>query len=138
MASDSDWQKVELGSAWKPEAAGDEVGGVYVGKKEHVGENDSNMYTLQQPDGSVQDVWGSTVIDGQMRQVTIGSEVRIVFLGTKDSPKRKGKYYNDYEIFFRAAPMQSAKTTADQSTPEKAPLPEPKGDDEIDIDNIPF
>jgi hypothetical protein len=75
------------------------VQGKYIAKKENVGENHSNIYTLQQDDNNTVGVWGSTVLDGKMANVGIGQVVQIKFLGSKPSPKRAGKTYKDFAVF---------------------------------------
>lgn len=101
MADDNGWLKVEMGDTWKPEKEGDEVIGLYLGKEENVGENGSNLYSLESQDHQNISVWGSTVLDIRMKNVKVGEEVKIVFKGLKDSPNRKGKQYKDFEVYHR-------------------------------------
>ncbi|MEK6886772.1 MAG: hypothetical protein AABW88_02990 [Nanoarchaeota archaeon] len=76
-----------------------ELEGYYVGKKEDVGENHSNVYQVEADDGQVWDFWGATALDSQMNSVRLGSRIKIVYEGLKDSPKRKGKKYKDFSVF---------------------------------------
>lgn len=102
----NDWKKVEVGDNWNYKELGEgaDIIGLYVGKDEHIGENDSTVYRIE-TDGVTISVWGSTVLDARMTQVKIGNEVRIVYKGSKPSEKRKGKTYHDFEVFQRETPM---------------------------------
>ncbi len=87
------WDFKELGK-------GAVIKGIYTAKKEHVGENDSTVYTLLVGEDMI-DVWGSTLIDIRLSRTEIGEEIQITYLGTKDSLKRKGKQYHDFEVLHR-------------------------------------
>ena len=102
----SDWKKVEIGNTWNYKEAGEnaEFIGLFTGKEEHVGENDSIVYSFEQSkDNEPVSVWGSTVLDTRMKNVKVGEEVKIVYKGQKDSPNRKGKKYHDFDVFHRPA-----------------------------------
>ena len=99
----SEWKKVELGETWDYKTAkeGDSVEGVFAGKDENVGENNSMIYRLETPEGDVRSIWGCTVLDTRMKNIKEGEEVKIVYKGTKPSPNRKGKNYHDFEVYHR-------------------------------------
>lgn len=97
--ADDPWKKVEMGDAWNFEE-NPELIGLYLGHDEDVGENHSNIYNFEVNQTSVS-VWGSTVLDGRMKKVNVGEEVKITFTGMKDSPTRKGKQYKDFEVYHR-------------------------------------
>ena len=99
----STWTKVELGENWDYKTAkeGDSVEGVYAGKDENVGENNSTIYRIEDKDGNAKNVWGSTVLDVRMKNIKEGQEVKIVYKGSKPSPNRKGKNYHDFDVFHR-------------------------------------
>ena len=113
----SDWKKVESGNTWNYLEEGDnsEFEGIYVSKEENVGENNSIVYTLQK-DGNMVTVWGSTVLDIRMKSVQIGEEVKMVYKGKKPSEKRKGKFYNDFDVYHRVTPMEKV-SDGDNSSP---------------------
>lgn len=103
MATD-EWKKVELGTTWNLKEAkkDDELIGLYIGKEENVGENNSNIYNFERLDNNENiAVWGSTVLDTRMKNVKVGEEVKIVYKGTKPSPNRKDKVYHDFDVFHR-------------------------------------
>lgn len=105
----TDWKKVEMGDTWNPEKEGDEIVGLFVGKEENVGENNSNLYTLEASDDNRSvSVWGTTVLDVRMKNVKVGEEVKIIFKGWKDSPTRKGKQYKDFEVYHREPVFEEA------------------------------
>ncbi len=100
-----DWNKVET-EFWNPENAGDEISGVFVGLQVDVGENKSNVYTVEVEKGKNINFWGATVLDRKMNSVKVGQEVKVVYLG-KVSPEG-GREYKDFDVFFRDAPMSEA------------------------------
>jgi len=75
----------------KPEFVGE-----FMGKKEKVGRNESMLYTFLK-DGEPVDVWGSTVLDPRLKDVTEGQLVKIVFNGVKDG--EGGRKYKDFAVF---------------------------------------
>jgi hypothetical protein len=97
-----DWKKVEVGNTWdvRTAKAGDEIVGLFVNKQEDVGENHSKLYTLETDKGNVS-VWGTSVLDIRLANVKIGEEVKIVYLGSVPSEKRKGKNYHNFDVFHR-------------------------------------
>lgn len=106
MAKTDDWQEVEstIGDTWDYKVD-KEVTGVLVEKRSEVGPNLSMMYTLEQPDHTQIGVWGSNVLDGKMKAVEIGEEVRIVYKGMAKSEKTK-RSYHDFTVFHRPVPMK--------------------------------
>ncbi len=99
----SEWKKVEETEAetWMPENEGDEVMGLLVEVVPNVGVNKSIIYKVETPDHNVLGVWGSTVLDAKMRNVAIGEEVRIVYLGMEKSDRRQGAKYKNYDVYHR-------------------------------------
>jgi len=104
------WQDASDFNTWDFKELGEDatIQGIYKSKKEHVGENDSTVYTLS-VDGVLTDVWGSTILDIRLSKTEIGEEVRITYLGQKDSEKRKGKTYHDFKVEHRKLPMTEVK-----------------------------
>ena len=99
----SDWKKVEIGNTWKykEEGEGAEFIGIYMSRDEHVGENDSIVYNFRIAEGDIIGVWGSTVLDVRLKNLQIGEEVKIVYLGLVPSEKRKGKSFHNFEVYHR-------------------------------------
>lgn len=101
-----EWEEVTLGNTWDF-TKDKELIGLYLGKEEGVGENASTMFSFE-VDHQNMSVWGSTVLDGKMKNVKVGEEVKITFLGLKDSPNRKGKQYKDFKVEHRAPSFEEA------------------------------
>jgi len=80
---------------WNPENENDAVSGFYISNQSEVGTNKSMVYNLEQPNGKIISVWGSTVLDNKMKLVKIGDDLKIVFLGEK---KGKDRAYKDFKI----------------------------------------
>jgi len=124
------WKKVEMAPAWDfkeeykglPEAdkkaeVGVSVQGIFTGMDEDVGDNHSKMYHLEQDNGKDIAVWGNTVLDLRMKNVKMGEEVKIVYLGQAKSEKVKGRTYHNFEVYHKPAPFK-------------------KVEDEVDLDDI--
>lgn len=105
--TNEEWQQVggDMNEVWDFEA-NNTLEGLYIEKKEGVGENRSTVYTIENAkDNKKYDMWGSTVIDNKMKAVDEGNEVRIVFKGIQKSEK-SNREYKDYEIFQRPPRMR--------------------------------
>ena len=76
--------------------------GTYIEKQEHVGSNDSKMYTVRTDEGLV-NFWGSSVIDTNMKDVQIGEMVRIEYKGKVKNPKTQ-REFKDFDIRHKPAP----------------------------------
>jgi hypothetical protein len=116
----SDWRKVEIGNTWnyKELGKGAKLVGVYTGKEEHVGENDSNVYSFEVEGGDVMSVWGTTLLDMRLKNIKEGEEVKIVYLGEEKSMKRTGKTYHNFEVYHRAVDFTEVDTNEDIPLPE--------------------
>lgn len=100
-----DWKKVELSPSWdyQTEGIGASLVGVLTRIENEVGPNASTLYTIQKEDGEFISVWGSTVLDARLKNITIGEEVMINYLGKGKGQKGKKDYHN-FEIFHRVVP----------------------------------
>jgi len=130
MANDG-WKKMNSeggdAPAWKPENTGDEVQGVYIDVKDVTTKfGPSKVYTLQKEDGSFVAVFGKAPIDREMTKLSLGDEVKIVFLGMQMSEKT-GRSFKNFDVFARKAEAKSA-----------TPKPETPTEDDVDPDEIPF
>lgn len=93
-----EWNKVEP-KYWNPEKEGDSIEGILFGKRTNVGEYKSNAYDIQQDNGEVITVFGSTVLDDKMAHVQENIQIRIVFKGTVSDANNKKKPYKNFEVF---------------------------------------
>lgn len=102
MAKKDGWAKVEMSPTWDYQN-NKEIIGFFKGVETNVGPNNSNMYNLETPDGIV-GVWGTTLLDARLKNLKIGEEVKIVYLGKTTSPK-SGREYHNFEVYHREVPM---------------------------------
>jgi hypothetical protein len=100
--TEPNWKKVELSPSWdyQTEGIGAELTGILTRIELEVGPNASTLYTIQKPNGDSVAVWGSTVLDARLKNLAIGEEVKIVYLGKAKGQKGKKDYHN-FEIYHR-------------------------------------
>ena len=79
------YQEIET-DVWKPTTEGDKIEGILVSKDSEVGVNKSSIYTIES-EGKAVGVWGSAVLDTKMTAVTVGSKIKIVYLGLGNQKK---------------------------------------------------
>lgn len=117
----SEWKKVEITPAWNRVdknkkfvlKAGDMLEGIFVGVERNIGANNSNLYSLRNENGETVSVWGSTILDSRLKNLQLGEEVKIVYLGSEQSQK-SGRNYHNYDVFHRQP----------ENKKEEAPEPE--------------
>lgn len=80
---------------WDPQAEGEFIEGTYVDVEEEVGAYNSNLYSFEDGDKTIK-VWGSKVLDGLMKKVSIGNKIMIKYMGIKKGKKQR---YKDYKVF---------------------------------------
>lgn len=97
-----DWTEVGIGPTWdfKNEK---ELTGKYLAKEEGVGQNKSILYKIKKSDGSEIGVWGNTLLDDKFSRISIGCEVRLVYLGMETS--KAGKQYHSFKVYFKQENM---------------------------------
>lgn len=108
----------------------DYIEGIYVDKKEGIGRNDANIYTIEKEDGSRYDVWGTTSLNGEFGKIRLGSTVKIQWHGkklTKSGEKVPVKQrqstdsFHDYEVFVDdSVPLKQMTTQVRTNTPTGA------------------
>lgn len=113
---DDGWKKVEVGNSWNYKDLGKDATfvGVYRNKEEGVGENNSIVYTFEDVNGNLINIWGSTLLDIRLKNIRFGEEVKIHYLGQEKSEKRKGKMYHNFEVYHREIPMQKVEVESDK------------------------
>jgi len=75
--------------------------GVFIAAEGDVGPNHSNLYTFRIEDGSLMSVWGSGVLDVRFKNLQMGEEVIIRYLGKQKSEKVKGREYHNFEVYHK-------------------------------------
>lgn len=98
--SNGEWTKVES-EAWIPKEANESIEGIYLGKQTEVGENKSNLYTMELAGGNQVNFWGCKVLDGKMIGIESGQPIKVVYLGKKKS-EGSIREYKDYDVFKKA------------------------------------
>jgi len=79
---------------------GDSVEGRLVDIQNGIGQNNANLYILEDAAGLITTgVWGGTVLNGKLGKIAKGKMVKVVYLGERPSPKRPGKHYKDWEVY---------------------------------------
>jgi len=71
--------------------------GILIEKKSDVGPNNSMLYVLEVGGGKKVSVWGSTIIDSRLKNVELGEEIVIWYLGKAEG--KKGTKYHNYRVF---------------------------------------
>lgn len=104
MVMQDEWKKVEMSPTWDFESK-KELIGVYISKEENVGRNQSNLYNFKVSDGSIVSVWGSALLDSRFKNIPVGAEVKVAYLG-KEKSERTGRQFNNFEIYFKAKQSQ--------------------------------
>ena len=96
----SDWKKVEMSPSHDFEKE-KEVEGVLTNVQQDVGPNASTLYELEKTNGENIAIWGSTVLDSRMKNVKIGEELKIKFLGLAKESKTGQNPAKLFEVFHR-------------------------------------
>ena len=99
--NNEEWVKVEIGDAVEWEEIGQEIVGILKNIRRDVGENKSIMYEIEEEDGSIISIWGSTILDNRMIRVDVGDKVKIIYKGKKQSQKNKTRSFHDFEVFHK-------------------------------------
>ena len=101
--------------------------GVFVEKREGIGQNNSNLYIFEGKDNTQYGVWGSTILDARLSNLSVGEEVVIFYLGIETSEKTDREYKN-YKVLKLDTPAQETITT-DTVTVDEDGVPFPDDDE---------
>ncbi len=85
---------------WCPKKKGDQLQGIYINKRENVGVNRANMYTIKNEEGEWV-VFGTEALNNKLKNVQIGYEVGIIYQGEKPTKPPK-KPFKMFQVFRRA------------------------------------
>ena len=77
-----EWKKIEV-PIWQPLKEGDEINGTLISREENVGQYKNNTYKIETFPGSITLVFGKKVLDDLLKNVKVGTLIRIVFKGKK-------------------------------------------------------
>jgi hypothetical protein len=79
--------------------------GVFIEKQTGVGQNNSNIYVFEGQDNARYGVWGSSVLDARLKNLVVGEEVVIVYLG-KEKSEKTGRTYKNFKVFHKGGVTQ--------------------------------
>lgn len=96
----------EQGDDSKTVYLGDVIEGLYVSKKDNVGQNESTVYELRLKESfykdenglSVVSFWGSALLDGKFKDIPMGSLVRLTYLGKVQPKTPTGRPYHNFKV----------------------------------------
>lgn len=83
------WQEQEGMNFKDWEKEGEEVMGKLKEKLENFGENNSDVYIIEQENGKIVSVWGTGFLTNLMKEVKDGDKIKIVYEGL-GKPSKKG------------------------------------------------
>jgi len=79
--------------------------GVFIEKQTGVGKNNSNIYVFESLDNKRYGVWGSSVLDTRLKNLAVGEEVVIVYVG-KETSEKTGRTYKNFKVFRKGGVSQ--------------------------------
>lgn len=153
MSQDKKWvqQPKSEGSynpEWKPTEIGETIEGTLVESEPNIGIYNKTIYSIKVNDDTTFSVWGTKVLDGQLKPVPINSYIKIEYLGKK---KGKGNAYHDFNVFVageqapapeaavQPAPVAEAPAAAAPAPAVNAPAPvAPETTTEEQQSDVPF
>ncbi len=101
MNMKNEWMPIVPAPHFKFEVAGDSIEGVLISASESKeSEYNTKVYVVENKGGQ-HTIFGSEVIDSRLRGIEVGTMIKIVFKGQKQSQQSKFKYY-DFEVFRKA------------------------------------
>lgn len=119
--------------SWKPEDQ-PELEGKLTGIRHDVGQYTQTVYSVEDEDGQVYSVWSSTVLLKKFDGVSIGSYIKIVYLGSKSG--KGGRKYKDFDMFVSSGEAVKDEKAAPKS--EKKPDAKAKVEADDDDSEVPF
>ena len=103
---------------WCPKKKGDHLRGIYTNKRMNVGVNRANLYTIKNAEGEWV-VFGTEALNNKLKNVPIGYEVGIIYMGEKPSKPPK-KPFKMFRVFRRAPKnLKKAETKEEQKPSPK-------------------
>lgn len=114
----------------------DVLDGYYKDIKHNVGPNSSEMYVIEQKDGTILNVWGSKALNDEMAKIRIGQFIRLKYLGKqltkggalKPANKRGSTdSFHNWEIFqSKTVPAKNYGTANSTNTATASPAADAK------------
>lgn len=83
------------------------IEGVIVDKKEHVGQFDSSIYTIEEKGVGKKSVWAKGLLDSQLKPLPIGTLVKITWTGLVKT--KNGRNANAFDVEYDEDSLEAAK-----------------------------
>lgn len=90
-------QSSDFPKMWNWDEDGEEIEGILIKVDENVGENESNVYTLELEGGKTVGIWGTAVLDSRLKELELGTKVQIIYKGKKKNPE-SGRTFKDFSV----------------------------------------
>jgi len=107
------WQQLSKPNTnfWSPTNEGDKIEGYLINILPNQGKfKNSTIYTLLTKEGERQ-VWGSTILDQYLQQISLGTKVQLVYSGKV--PTKNGTSIKKWEVFIDPEDIYDIKQTSD-------------------------
>lgn len=95
----------DLAPSWDKEKQ-KTVEGCITEKKEHVGQYDSTVVTVEQKGGEKVAVWAKGVLEGQLKPLPVGSIIRVTYTGKVKT--KNGRMANAFDLEYDQESVDSA------------------------------
>lgn len=92
------------------------IQGIYTNLRTGVGKNESNVHEITLPDGRLVGIWGSDLLDGKFKEIPIGFEVNVQYLGIQQPKSAGGRPYNGFKVMY-AKPVTQMVEAAPAAAP---------------------
>lgn len=90
------WKKLYKSDIWNFEELGS-LEGEYVYFKEGLGSANSKLYIVKIESGKEIGFWGGAALDSQMREVKVGTKIKVSYHGLATS-KKSNREYKNFEV----------------------------------------
>lgn len=119
MSKWTDYNDQEQHPSWNKEnKVGEVLEGLLVNKRIGVGADNLNFYIIEQKGDKKVSVLGRKLLDDFLKEMPLGTEVRIEYLGLQE-PKGAGRAYHGYKCQYdKDTVAKEAQTDKDKETKE--------------------
>ncbi len=76
-------------SDWTYKDDGDFIEGILVRIQKDIGENKSMLYSVEEVDHSIKNVWGAAILDSRMALAKVGDKIKITYRGLLEAKAGK-------------------------------------------------
>jgi hypothetical protein len=90
------WKKLYKSDIWDFQIS-ESLEGEYLNFKEGLGSASSKLYIVRTDDGKEVGFWGGAALDSQMKEVKVGTKIKVTYLGLAMS-KKSHREYKNFEV----------------------------------------